>query len=173
MGIEIKGMTPLIQVFDMPTSIAFYRGVLGFEVVTTSRPGEEHFAWALLRLNGVELMLNTAYEDDSRPAKPDPVRISAHDDTAIYFGCPDVDAAYEYLRPRITNLKNPEDRALWNEAAVSPRSRWLQPLFSVARRKAKPLATKDTKVHEGMPLGRPSWSFVPFVVVEFRRPLTG
>ncbi len=108
MGIEIKGMTPLIQVFDMPTSIAFYRGVLGFEVVTTSRPGEEHFAWALLRLNGVELMLNTAYEDDSRPAKPDPVRISAHDDTAIYFGCPDVDAAYEYLRPRITNLKNPK-----------------------------------------------------------------
>jgi len=108
MGIDIKGMAPLLQVFDMPTSIAFYRDVLGFEVVATSRPGEEQFGWALLRLHGVELMLNTAYEDDSRPAKPDPARIAAHDDTAIYFGCPDVDAAYEYLRSRISNVKKPK-----------------------------------------------------------------
>jgi catechol 2,3-dioxygenase-like lactoylglutathione lyase family enzyme len=41
MGIEIRGMAPLLQVFDMPTSIAFYRDVLGFEVVTTSKPGAE------------------------------------------------------------------------------------------------------------------------------------
>ena len=39
MGIEIRGMAPLLQVFDMPTSIAFYRDVLGFEVATTSKPG--------------------------------------------------------------------------------------------------------------------------------------
>src|ERR1700694_4448499 len=56
MGIEIRGMAPLLQVFDMPTSIAFYRDVLGFEVVTTSNPGAERFDWALLRLNGIELM---------------------------------------------------------------------------------------------------------------------
>jgi glyoxylase I family protein len=108
MAIEIKGMTPLLQVFDMPASVAFYRNVLGFEIVATSRPGEEQFGWALLRLNGVELMLNTAYEDDSRPATPDPSRIAAHDDTAIYFGCPSVDAAYEYLRSRIKGLKEPK-----------------------------------------------------------------
>ena len=57
----IKGMAPLLQVFDMPTSIVFYRDVLGFEVVATSQPGEERFGWALLRLNGFELMLNTAF----------------------------------------------------------------------------------------------------------------
>ena len=82
MAIEIKGMAPLLQVFDMPASIVFYRDVLGFQVVATSQPGEERFGWALLRLHGVELMLNTAYEDDSRPAEPDPARIAAHDDTA-------------------------------------------------------------------------------------------
>jgi len=98
MAIEIRGMAPLLQVFDMPTSIAFYRDVLGFEVVTTSKPRGEYFDWALLRLDGVELMLNTAYEEDARPLAPDPARIAAHDDTAIYFGCPDVDAAYAYLR---------------------------------------------------------------------------
>ena len=39
MAIEIRGMAPLLQVFDMPTSIAFYRDVLGFQVKTTSNPG--------------------------------------------------------------------------------------------------------------------------------------
>ncbi len=57
MAIEIRGMAPPLQVFDMPTSIKFYRDVLGFEIVTTSTPRSGHFDWALLRLNGVELML--------------------------------------------------------------------------------------------------------------------
>jgi catechol 2,3-dioxygenase-like lactoylglutathione lyase family enzyme len=108
MGIEIRGMAPLLQVFDMPTSIAFYRDVLGFEVVSTSNPREKRFDWALLRLNGVELMLNTAYEEDARPAVPDAARMAAHDDTAIYFGCPDVDAAYAHLRSRGVNAKEPK-----------------------------------------------------------------
>jgi glyoxylase I family protein len=108
MAIEIRGMAPLLQVFDMPTSIKFYRDVLGFEVVTTSNPGGEHFGWALLRLNGVELMLNTAYEEDARPPAPDPARIAAHDDTCLYFGCPDVDAAYAQLRARGVAAKEPK-----------------------------------------------------------------
>jgi len=107
MGIDIRGMAPLLQVFDMPTSIAFYRDVLGFEVVTTSQPRGEPFDWALLRLKGVELMLNTAYEQAARPPAPDPARIAAHDDTAIYFGCPDVDAAYAHLRRRGIAAKEP------------------------------------------------------------------
>jgi glyoxylase I family protein len=107
-GIEIRGMAPLLQVFDMPMSIAFYRDVLGFEVVNTSTPRGEHFDWALLRLHGVELMLNTAYEEVARSPVPDPARIAAHDDTAIYFGCPDVDAAYEYLRARGVAAKEPK-----------------------------------------------------------------
>ena len=108
MGIEVRGMAPLLQVFDMPTSIAFYRDVLGFEVVTTSKPGAENFGWALLRLNGTELMLNTVYEEDSRPPEPDRARIAAHDDTTIFFGCPDVDAAYAHLRSRAENVKEPK-----------------------------------------------------------------
>jgi glyoxylase I family protein len=107
MAIEIRGMAPLLQVFDMPMSIAFYRGVLGFEVVSTSNPGEDRFGWALLKLNGVELMLNTAYEDHARPTVPDPGRMAAHEDTAIYFACPDVDAAYAHLRAHGVPVKEP------------------------------------------------------------------
>ena len=123
MAIEIRGMAPLLQVFDMPTSIAFYRDVLGFEVVTTSTPRGEHFDWALLKLNAVELMLNTAYEDDARPPVPDPARIAAHDDTAIYLGCPDVDLTYGHLRARGVTLEGAQDRALRHEAVVRQRSR--------------------------------------------------
>jgi glyoxylase I family protein len=39
MAVEIRGLTPLLQVFDMPTSVRFYRDVLGFELVSTSQPG--------------------------------------------------------------------------------------------------------------------------------------
>ena len=122
MGIDIRGMAPLLQVFDMPTSIAFYRDTLGFEVVTTSKPGGEHFDWALLRLNGVELMLNTAYEEGARPPAPDPARIAAHDDTCLYFGCPDVDSAYAFLRARRCR-ERAQGRALRHEAVVRQRSR--------------------------------------------------
>src|SRR5260370_19250992 len=98
MTIDIQGMAPLLQVFDMPTSIKSYRDVLGFEVITTSTPRGEHFGWALLRLSGVELMLNTAYEEDARPLVPDPARLAVHEDTCLYFSCPAVDAAYPHLR---------------------------------------------------------------------------
>jgi glyoxylase I family protein len=108
MAMEIRGMAPLFQVFDMLASIKFYRDVLGFEVATTSTPRGEHFDWALLRLNGVELMLNTAYEEDARPAAPDPGRIAAHEDTCLYFGCPDVDAAYASLRGRGVAAEEPK-----------------------------------------------------------------
>jgi glyoxylase I family protein len=106
MPINIRGLAPLLQVFDMPAAIHFYRDIIGFEVVSTSRPGE-HFDWALLRLNGVELMLNTAYEQDARPSAPDPARVAAHGDAALYFGCEDVDAAYRHLRGQGLHVKEP------------------------------------------------------------------
>src|ERR1700690_4517308 len=90
MGIEIQGVAPLLQVFDMPAAIHFYRDLLGFELVLTSQPGE-YFDWALLRLSGVELMLNTQYERERRPAAPDAVGAPWHEDTCLYFPCSDVD----------------------------------------------------------------------------------
>ncbi len=106
MAIDVQGMTPLIQVFDMPASLAFYCDVLGFEVHSSSAPVPD-CGWVWLKLNGTDLMLNTAYDDDDRPAAPDPRRIAAHD-TCLYFGCPDVDAAYAYLVSRGVAAKPPK-----------------------------------------------------------------
>jgi glyoxylase I family protein len=107
--IAVLGSAPLLQVFDMPTSIHFYRDLLGFEVVANSQPErvDDTYGWALLRLDGVELMLNTAYEDDDQPAAPDPARIAAHEDTAIYFSCPDVEATYQHFQERGLQVDRP------------------------------------------------------------------
>ena len=106
MALKIEGVCPLLEVFDMPKAIAFYRDLLGFEIVATSRPGND-FDWALLRLNDAELMLNTAYERHERPATPDPSRVAAHGDTALFFGCRDLDAAYTHLRTLGLDVKEP------------------------------------------------------------------
>lgn len=106
MPIDIRGIAPLIQVFDMPTSIKFYCDLLGFDLVSSSSSPPD-CNWVLLRLKGVEVMLNTAYESHKRPAAPDPARIAAHADTTLYFGLEDLDGAYQYLRSRGVNVEKP------------------------------------------------------------------
>ena len=107
MAIEIRGMAPLLSVFDMSASMKFYCEGLGFEVAASDGKPAPDIDWVLLRLNGTELMLNTAYEKEDRPASPDPARIAAHQDTVIYMGCPDVDGAWAHLRAKEIATKEP------------------------------------------------------------------
>jgi glyoxylase I family protein len=98
MPIDMRDLCPLIQVFDMPTSVRFYRDILGFEVISSAPArAPDDFGWCWLKLNDTELMLNTAYDYGERPPVPDPARVAAHDDTGLFIGCPDVDAAYQHL----------------------------------------------------------------------------
>jgi catechol 2,3-dioxygenase-like lactoylglutathione lyase family enzyme len=108
MAIDVRGLVPLLSVFDMPTSIQFYCEKLGFEIVDTDGKPTPHFDWVWLRLNAAELMLNTAYEKAHRPASSDPARIAAHEDCVLYFGCPDVDAAYTHLQAAGINTAPPK-----------------------------------------------------------------
>ena len=111
MPLEVKGLVPLLQVFDMPAAIRFYRDVLGFTISGTSPAlsgNPDHVNWCSLVLNGSELMLNTAYDPDDQPPLPDPARWSGHQDTCVYFGCPDVDGAYDYLRSKGVELDPPK-----------------------------------------------------------------
>jgi catechol 2,3-dioxygenase-like lactoylglutathione lyase family enzyme len=110
MAIEVRGVCPLLGVYDMPTAVKFYRDKLGFEVVTTSPVmGPDKFHWCLLRLGSAEIMLNTMYEfDNERPVPPDRARVAAHENTCLYFGCPDVDGAYEELREKGVAVKPPK-----------------------------------------------------------------
>jgi catechol 2,3-dioxygenase-like lactoylglutathione lyase family enzyme len=110
MAFDLRGLTPLLQVYDMPASLHFYRDLLGFEIVSTSpKLGEDRFHWVWLRLDQADLMLNTAYEfDDERPAERDRTRTSAHKDTGLYLACPNVDAAYAELCARGVKVMEPK-----------------------------------------------------------------
>jgi catechol 2,3-dioxygenase-like lactoylglutathione lyase family enzyme len=107
MAIDVRGLAPLLQVFDMPASLKFYCDGLGFAIVANDGKPAPHFDWVLLRLNGSELMLNTAYEEAERPPAPHPARIAAHQDSSIYFGCPDVDGAYAHLQAKGIQSEKP------------------------------------------------------------------
>ena len=106
MAINTRGMAPLIQVYDMPTSIRFYCDQMGFKLVQQSWPGDD-YDWAMLELNDATIMLNTAYDKGERPDTPDLARMAGHEDVTIFFGCPDVDAAYAELISRNVNAEKP------------------------------------------------------------------
>lgn len=110
MSVEIRGLAPLLQVYDMPESVRFYRDKLGCTVKMTSPAlgGEDRFHWCLLQLGEAEFMLNTAYEfDDERPPQRDAARHAGHNDTCLYFSCPDVDAAYQQFRNQGISVQPP------------------------------------------------------------------
>jgi uncharacterized glyoxalase superfamily protein PhnB len=105
------GLTPLIGVFDMSTSLAFYRDLLGFEIVSASpeveTPEGRFSHWVWLRLGAADLMLNTQYDSRERPPQPEAARVAAHKDTCFYLGCSDVDAAYTSLTERGLQAERP------------------------------------------------------------------
>jgi len=106
MAINVQGVMPLLEVFDMHRSVSFYRDVLGFEVVQTWEP-DGHFYWAMLKLDNATIMLNSRYEDDQRPAVADACRVLGHGDTELYFGCRDVDVALAHLGSKGLKVDEP------------------------------------------------------------------
>jgi glyoxylase I family protein len=113
LSIDIQGICPMLSVFDMRASLAFYRDVLGFGVVQASPPPErladENFGWVWLRRDTAELMLNSLYDpDEPRRAVADPARTAAHEDAALFVGCPDVDAAYLHLQSHGVDVAPPK-----------------------------------------------------------------
>lgn len=111
MAIEVQGLAPLLQVFDMPKSIRFYRDVLGFRVIENSAPKSsdpDDVGWVMLELGSATVMLNTAFDPEDAPEAPDAARWSGHQDTCVYFGCPDVDAAYEHVKGKGVECSPPK-----------------------------------------------------------------
>lgn len=123
MALDVDGMAPLIQIYDMSEALGFYRDTLGFELVADSgevdTPEGRYVHWCWLRLGAADLMLNTAYDAGERPPARDPARQAAHDDLCFYFVCPDADAAAAWLRSRGLDVKGP------STAAYGMRQVWL------------------------------------------------
>ena len=107
MSVDITHITPLLSVFDMPTSLRFYRDILGFQVVSDSGNGDDS-SWVWIQLNNCNLMLNDQYEPGHVPPAPPAERTKWHHDTCLYFGSADPDGVYEYLQSKGVDLKPPK-----------------------------------------------------------------
>jgi glyoxylase I family protein len=109
MSFSPLGLTPLIGVFDMPTSLAFYRDVLGFAVVSASpevETAEGRFShWMWLQFGKADIMLNTQYDSNERPMLPPEKKPK---DAVFYVGCSDIDLAYHELTSRGLKTEPPK-----------------------------------------------------------------
>jgi catechol 2,3-dioxygenase-like lactoylglutathione lyase family enzyme len=115
MPLQLSGLTPLIQVFDMAKSLDFYSSKLGFEVVAASpeinAPEGRFSHWMLLRSGAIDLMLNTAYDSGERPASPETARQLAHADTSFYINCVSIDVVHAELTQGGLKIEPPSKAA--------------------------------------------------------------
>jgi len=94
--IETKGighMIPLLFVYDMRRTVAFYCEILGFEIEQQWEP-DGHLYWACLRCGRAKLMFNAEYEDQDRRPEHDRPHGS---DVGFYFYPDDVVGLRESL----------------------------------------------------------------------------
>ena len=61
----------------------------------------------MLKLGGATLMLNTAYEDDERPAAADPQRVRGHNDVSLFFEFRDLAGLHAHLRSKGVDVTPP------------------------------------------------------------------
>lgn len=90
---NIQRLAPLLNVEDVPRSIAFYREHLGFQVVSEWESGGR-VRWASLEAHGIVLMLNEPDEicSGERRAR------GTYGDAVFYFTVDDVNALHRRLK---------------------------------------------------------------------------
>src|SRR3954453_12438376 len=125
MKTEFFGVAPLLQVYDMPSAVRFYRDVLGFELLHQSQEGDE-FDWCLLTRSGAEIMLNAMYERERRPPEPDTERSAARQDIGLFFPCHRLDAAFEHLRAHGVDLQPPRKAPYGIRLSMPTDERWAE-----------------------------------------------
>lgn len=109
---ELNGVVPYFEVFDMISSVSFYRDQLGFTLlfaspeVDTNEGRFSHFV--RLGRGGAEIMLNTAYDSNERPPDRHEARWQGTRHTRLYFDCDDVRALHEEFTARGVKADPPE-----------------------------------------------------------------
>lgn len=91
---RIHELVPLLNVADVPRSVAFYRDALGFEVARSFEQGGR-MVWARLTCGVVELMLNQHGELSDARRRREPYR-----DVVLYLSVDSADDVHKRLAAR-------------------------------------------------------------------------
>ncbi len=86
---NVESITPMLRTWDLPGSIEFYRGMLGFEL----QAHDPESGWASLALGPVVVMLSGPNEHEGDRA---PVFTGS-----LYFRVNDVDGLWSRLKDRV------------------------------------------------------------------------
>lgn len=100
----LTGQSPYFEVFDMNASIAFYRDLLGFDVLYATpevESAEGRFShFVRVGRGAIDLMLNTAYDSNERPPDRCDARWAGCRHVALYIDCDEVEALYAEMTAR-------------------------------------------------------------------------
>ena len=108
---NLTGLTPYFEVFDMIASVAFYRDILGFDVLFASPEVEtlegrfSHFMH--LGRGHAQIMLNTAYDSNERPSTRSDPRWAGCEHNQFYIDCDDVLGLYTEVIDRGCDAASP------------------------------------------------------------------
>lgn len=109
---SLNGVAPYFEVFDMVASLHFYRDQLGFHVIFASPEvdtKEGRFSHFMRLGRGrMEILLNTAYDSNERPADRHESRWQATQYSHLYIDCDDVPGLHAEISARGVSAKPPE-----------------------------------------------------------------
>ncbi len=90
---RITSLVPLLNVADLGQSLAFYRGLLGFEVLNQAADEAGRPVWALIGRDGARLMLNV----NGRISAADRTARGSYEDTVLFFEVDDAAGIHSAL----------------------------------------------------------------------------
>src|SRR5437764_12877671 len=99
----LKALTPNLMVEDMERTLAYYREVLGVEVGATA-PDAAPYDWAMLRRDGVSLMVQTRASMASETPLFADMPLSAS--LSFYVEVTEIEALYAQVKDRAEILRS-------------------------------------------------------------------
>jgi uncharacterized glyoxalase superfamily protein PhnB len=99
-----RSLTPNLVVADMERSVAFYRDVIGLEVIRTV-PDQAPFDFAWMQRGGVDVFLNAI--EAVRKESPALAERPLGGSLTLYFVVEGVDALFASIRDRATVVMTP------------------------------------------------------------------
>ncbi|HEX4208155.1 MAG TPA: VOC family protein [Ktedonobacteraceae bacterium] len=104
MSTKMTKLTPEIVVENVQETLAFYQEILGFQVIATVPEGARPYAWAMVKNEGVELMIES--RESAGAGLPMLQGKEIGGTFSFYIDVNSVDAVLEHIKDRVRVVQN-------------------------------------------------------------------